>query len=100
MEDFLVGDIVKIKKDITLDDLTQNSWNGCQISTMDFLKSASFNDFNAEYKIQRVGTNFIQVEGSKELVKEDIFELVRREPKEMIVEEICEALGYEVKVVK
>lgn len=100
MEDFLVGDIVKIKKEITLHDLTKNSWNGCQMDTMEFLKYASFESFNTEFKVKEADEKYIKVEGRDEFIKNNIFELVRREPKEMTVEEICEALGYEVKVVK
>lgn len=100
-KDIEVGDTVRIRKDITLEDLTKNYWNGCQIETMDFLKRACHSDFDNEYKVTAVNEKWLKVEGYDLHINVKLFELVKKkEVKEMTIEEISEALGYEVKVVK
>ena len=53
---FKVGDKVKIKKDVTLEEISNNNFNGCQISTMEFLLNASFDSFEKIYKVKEVVT--------------------------------------------
>ena len=45
-----VGDIVKLKKDTTLEKLVSNYWCGCQIKTMELLEILSFEDFHDNWK--------------------------------------------------
>lgn len=98
---FKVGDIVKINKKISLKDLTKNYWNGCQLATMEFLKKASYEDFEEKYKVRGVRDGCVTVENFGSCVNEAVFVLVeRKKVKEMTVEEISKALGYEVKIVK
>lgn len=49
---FKVGDKVKIKKDVTLEEISNNNFNDCQISTMEFLLNASFDSFEKIYKVK------------------------------------------------
>lgn len=99
-----VGDIVRIKKDITLGELPQNYWNGCQISTMDFLRQACISDFEKEYEVITANSNYITIYDFGRPVNIKLFEVVKKkkkeEVKEMTIKEISEALGYEVKIVK
>ena len=37
--DFKVGDKVRINKQATIEDFTKNYWNGCQMGTLDFIRS-------------------------------------------------------------
>ena len=74
-----VGDIVKLKKDTTLEKLTNNLWCGCQISTMILLTKLSFEDFNEQMKVVKVSKDWIQVQHSAEefMIRKDIFEIVK-----------------------
>lgn len=102
-EKFEVGDTVRIRKSCTLGDLTLNNWNGCQIDTMTFLKQESYGtDFNRTYVVEKVTEKYLRVKGSKQDVNKIVFELVKRKEtaKEMTLKEVCDALGYEVKIVK
>lgn len=56
ISEFKIGDKVKIKKDVTLEEISNNNFNGCQISTMEFLLNASFDSFEKIYKVKEVVT--------------------------------------------
>lgn len=56
ISEFKIGDKVKIKKDVTLEEISNNDFNGCQISTMEFLLDASFDSFEKIYKVKEVVT--------------------------------------------
>lgn len=74
------GDIVKLKKDTTLEKLTEQYWCGCQIKTMDFLKKLSFNNFNEQLEVTEANDKLLifQKSGIEYLVRSDIFEIVRK----------------------
>ena len=77
---FKVGDIVKLKKDTTLNKLTTDHWCGCQTSTMELLKSLSFRNFNEQLEAAKVDGDCIGIEslGTIYLIRSDIFEIVRK----------------------
>lgn len=52
---FQVGDIVKVNKNVTLGNIEENYFEGCQIATMNFLKKASNRNFNGVYEVEDVG---------------------------------------------
>lgn len=105
-QNFEVGDKVKIRGDVTLDEIKANDFNGCQINTMEFLSKQSsvfYDHFGKEFKIEDIDRNALKLKGMDKYINEVIFEIVEKhkeEPKEMTVEEISKALGYEIKVVK
>ena len=74
-----VGDIVKLKKDTTLEKLASNYWCGCQIKTMELLEILSFEDFNEQLEVVEVKNEYIivQYEGKKFIARKDIFEVVK-----------------------
>lgn len=74
-----VGDIVKIKKDTTLEKLASNYWCGCQIKTMELLKILSFEDFHEQLEVVEVKNQYIiiQYKGEKFMARKDIFEVVK-----------------------
>lgn len=74
-----VGDIVKLKKDTTLEKLASNYWCGCQIKTMQLLLKLSFKDFSEQLKVVKVKNESItiQYQGEKFWVRKDIFEVVK-----------------------
>ena len=51
---FCVGDKVKVNKKVTLRDIEENRFEGCQIDTMNFLKNASYSNFNSVYEVEEV----------------------------------------------
>lgn len=51
---FKIGDRVKIRKDVTLKEINNNYFNGCQYDTMLFLLEASFHNFNDTYIIKDI----------------------------------------------
>lgn len=74
-----VGDIVKLKKDTTLEKLTSNYWCGCQTSTMQLLRILSVDDFNEQLEVVEVKNEYIiiQYQGEKFMARKDIFEIVK-----------------------
>lgn len=74
-----VGDIVKLKKDTTLEKLTSNKWCGCQIATMKLLTNLSFENFNEPLKVVAVSDNHITVRynGEEIKIRKDIFEVIK-----------------------
>lgn len=75
---FKKGDIVKIRKDCTLEELDANYSNGCRIGTFKFLENSAYRD-NTTYKIQYVfedDSKCVKIED--DLVNVCCLELVRR----------------------
>lgn len=74
-----VGDIVKLKKDTTLEKLTSNSWCGCQMMTMQLLTKLSFEDFDEPLKVVAVSDDYIMLRynGIETKIRKDIFEVVK-----------------------
>lgn len=99
--EFQVGDLVKINKQATIEDLTKNYWNGCQSNTLEFLKKyvdkdktfevvSNYEDF---LNIKEIGSNYLI-----ELVNSNILKKIQ--VKEMTVSEIEKELGYPIKIIK
>lgn len=74
-----IGDIVKLKKDTTLEKLTSNAWCGCQMMTMQLLTRLSFEDFDEPLKVVAVSDNHITVRynGEEAKIRKDIFEVIK-----------------------
>lgn len=74
-----IGDIVKLKKDTTLEKLASNYWCGCQIKTMELLEILSFEDFHEQLEVVEVKNEYIiiQYKGKKFMARKDIFEVVK-----------------------
>lgn len=53
---FKVGDKVKIRKDVTLEEIAKHHFNGCQIDTMKFLLNTSFDSFEENFIVKKVLT--------------------------------------------
>ena len=53
---FKVGDKVKIRKNVTLEEIAKDHFNGCQIDTMKFLLNTSFDSFEENFIVKRVLT--------------------------------------------
>lgn len=96
--EFKVGDIVKINKEATINDLVRNHWNGCQIDTLDFLRY--YADQDKKFIVKESSRNYVVLRGHTNLVNINILTLVRHQAKKMTVSEICKELGYEVEIVK
>ena len=73
------GDIVKLKKDTTLEKLASNYWCGCQIKTMQLLLNLSFENFNEQLVVVEVRDRsiIIKYQGEKFMARKDIFEVVK-----------------------
>lgn len=54
---FKVGDKVEIRKNVTLEEISNNHFNGCQSDTMKFLLNASFNHFEGTFVIEKIWTD-------------------------------------------
>ena len=99
-----VGDSVKINKKATLEDLTKNHWNGCQLTTLGFIRTQadsdeifvveeSHNDDCVDLKSEESNEKYM-------LVNINILEKTENDVKEMTIEEISKELGYKVKIKK
>ena len=53
---FKIGDKVKIRKNVTLEEIADNHFNGCQIDTMKFLLNTSFDSFEGNFIVEKVLT--------------------------------------------
>ncbi len=53
---FKIGDKVKIRKNVTLEEIADNHFNGCQIDTMRFLLNTSFDSFEENFIVKKVLT--------------------------------------------
>jgi hypothetical protein len=98
------GDKVRIRKGCTIGEFTANKWNRAHKDTLSF-----FNQYGKEterlFDVKRVsdrGNIVIEDEEGTELfVNYNVLELVEKKTvKEMTLEEISKALGYEVKIVR
>lgn len=58
---FKIGDKVKIRKDVTLEEISNNHFNGCQYDTMCFLLQTSYHDFKYEYRIRNIIGNAVLI---------------------------------------
>ncbi len=54
---FKVGDKVKIRKNVMLEEIARNHFNGCQVGTMKFLLEASFDSFEETFIVEEVLSN-------------------------------------------
>lgn len=54
---FKVGDKVKIRKNVTLEEISRNYFNGSQSSTMNFLRNASFDSFEGTFIVKEIWSN-------------------------------------------
>lgn len=99
---FEVGDMVQIRKDCSLEELTYNYWNGCQTSTMNFLKQESFHDFDNVYTVKTVDDECLNLLEYHGPVNRNLFELVKKkeDTKKMTLKEICDVLGYDIEIIK
>lgn len=61
---FCVGDKVKINKNITLGDIEKDYFEGCQMDTMNFLKNASYSNFNIVYEVEGIISGLPIINGS------------------------------------
>lgn len=97
---FKKGDTVKINKQATIDDMSKNYWNGCQMDTLNFIRR--YANRNKIFKINYISQNndyvTINDEIEEYLININILELVDK--KEMTILEIEKELGYPIKVIK
>lgn len=105
-EDVLIeaGDKVRIRKGCTVGEFTANKWNNAHKDTVAF-----FNQYGREterlFNVKKVsdrGNIVIEDEKGTELfVNYNVLELAEKKTvKEMTLDEISKALGYEVKIVR
>lgn len=52
--EFKVGDKVKIKKNVTLEEIAKDHFNGCQMDTMKFLRNASIDSFEGTFIVKDI----------------------------------------------
>ena len=97
-----VGDRVRINKKATIEDFTKNHWNGCQMTTLAFIKQQgdsdkifvveeSCNDDCVDLKSKESNEHYI-------LVNINILEKIEEDVKEMTIEETSKELGYKIKI--
>lgn len=96
--DFKIGDKVRINKQATIEDLTKNLWNGCQIATLNFIRSNA--DGEETFIVTRVTERQLKLEGYNEFVNINIFELAEKKAKKVTMKEVCEKFGYDVEIKK
>lgn len=96
--EFKVGDKVRINKQATIEDFTKNHWNGCQMGTLNFIRSNA--DEEEIFIITKVTEEYLKLEGYDEVININIFELVKRKNKKVTMKEVCEKFGYDVEIVK
>ncbi len=98
------GDKVRIKKECTIEEFTANNWNYGFKDTIKFFKQYG-KDTEKTFDVKKVsdrGNIVIEDEDGEELfVNFNVLELAEKKTvKEMTLDEISKALGYEVKIVK
>lgn len=97
-----VGDRVRVNKKATIEDFTKNHWNGCQMTTLAFIKQQgdsdkifvveeSHNDDCVDLKSEESNEHYI-------FVNINILEKTEDVVKEMTIEEISKELGYKIKI--
>ncbi len=92
------GDLVKINKRATIEDLISNYWEGCQLSTTEFIKE--YAGLDKEFVVDDVDGGAILLKGIKYPVTKSILRVVGKAHKEMTIGEIEKELGYKVKIIK
>ena len=85
---FNKGDIVKIKKNCTLEELDANHSNGCRRDTFEFLERSAYQD-NTTYKIQKVVGEDKCVKIENYLVNTCCLELVRKNKNKKFKKDKC-----------
>lgn len=98
---FKVGDNVRIRTNVTLEEIKANNFNGCQYNTMKFLlnESGAINkNFGRIFKIRKIFNECILLEDDDEVLNPVIFEKVK--VKEMTMKQLNEYFNCEVKIVK
>ena len=97
---FKIGDVVRINRNATIHDFTKNHWNGCQIDTLDFIKT--YGSEEQKDRTFRVNATYrdgdIEVNGFGHIINGNIFELAP--VKEMTIQQIEIELGYPIKIIK
>lgn len=105
---FEIGDKVKVRLDCTIGELAANKWNKAHKDTLKFLNECDLSDeFFIDDISDRGNLVFEDVADSRLFVNPKLFEIVEKaedeededEPVEMTLDEICEELGYRVKLV-
>ena len=99
---FKKGDIVKIYKNCTIANLNANNSRGCRASTFEFIEYDDYIwDDKHTYTIDEVYEDDVYGIGDY-MVNGVCLELVKEKEtvKEMTIKQICDALGYEVKIIK
>ena len=98
------GDRVKLNKKQQSKILQKNYWNGCQLTTLGFIrKKANENEiFVVEEFYGDDCVDLISEESNEkyELVNINILEKTENDVKEMTIEEISKELGYKIKIKK
>lgn len=95
---FKPGDKVRINKQATIEDFTKNYWNGCQLSTLNFIRSNAAEE--KTFIVTKVTEEDLKLEGYDEVININIFELAERKAKKVTMKEVCEKFGYDVEIVK
>jgi hypothetical protein len=101
MNNIEVGDIIKLKMDATMECLTNNYWNGCQSTTLRFIRNA----YNGrKYEVISIFNDMpeVMVNGELCMVNKNIVELVekKKQVKEYTMKELQDKLGEEFKLIK
>lgn len=96
--DFKPGDIVRINKQATIEDFTENHWNGCQRATLDFIRNNA--DKEKTFIVTKATEEYLELKDYDEVININIFELVERKAKKVTMKEVCEKFGYDVEIVK
>ena len=96
--EFKVGDKVKINKYATIYDLSNNFWNGCKDSTLDFISIFSNSNEIFEVKgVHNIDGDVILDKSRGRYINKNLLTLLERpEIKEMTKEEIEKELGYRI----
>lgn len=95
---YKVGDKVKMNKQATIEELSEDWWNGCQSNTFEFIKE--YFDSDKIFTISEISAkgNLVLKEFNEYFVNYKLFNLVLC--KEMTIAEIEKELGYPIKVIK
>lgn len=93
---FKIGDKVRIRTSVTLEEIKKDHFNGCQRDTMMFLlEQSSFgNNFDGVFEIAKITNEYVKLKNMKGVYNIVIFEKIESKVKEMTIGEISEALGY------
>lgn len=100
IEDFNIGDKVKINKNATIEDFSKNDWNGCQLHTLDFIKAYANKDII--FELVEVEDEYCMLKNERRLVNKNILKLVERKKEilELTLEDIAKKYETDVKNIK